>query len=109
MNNEKRYLEALRHIVCLLEPLGWECPGDTCEGCRFEAEEALRSAMNVLAGLEIDAHWGPMHTREEFRGHDKESCKKCIDHHPTKDEIEAAYAAVGFMKDGKLWRRGNAF
>lgn len=103
------YRDALKQIVCNLEPLGYKCPSDVCAGCEFESQESLHIAMNVLAGLDINAHWGPPHTKAEAAACRVKKCEMCENHHPTRAERDAAFEAVGFVKDGKMWRRGTAF
>lgn len=118
-----RYEQALIQIVCVLEPLGWRCPDHHCEGCRYEHDDALTSAMNVLAGLAHHAQFGPPHRLVLMPDGTKVKkpfctpqarCQACIDHHPTRDEIDAAWTSRGFRQvikapHGLLWGRGTAF
>lgn len=107
----QRYEDALKQIVSMLEPLGWVCPeSPACQGCQYELDESLVVAMNVLAGLDAEAHMGPGHTSEQMQAHKSSgTCVLCRDHRPTRAEIDAAWEAYGFVKDGELWRRGTAF
>lgn len=48
----------MEQIVAMLGTESWNstCPNE-CPGCKFEMEETLRIAYNVLAGKPHDDHW----------------------------------------------------
>lgn len=106
MTNEVRYRDALEQIVCLLEPLYYPRTGS--QGDVYETTEALRWAMNALAGLEGDAHQGPWLRTGEPTPPDYEEQRAA-----RLDRLHAAWRATGFVEDtfeGKtIWRRGTAF
>lgn len=120
----QRYQHALETIVCTLEPLGsshtHDCVG--CQGCAFEWDEALTMAMNVLAGLDPRAHWGPPHRIGVDPCSREELCEPCKEHlGPGKEARERAWLDRGFVHEEEtdyesgqpngnaVWRRGTAF
>lgn len=97
----ERYKEAVIHVICLLEPLYWKCPQHNCEGCEFEAEDALIACMNALAGLDNPsiAHYGDAVDRDG---------NVVVPAQYTTEQRYYAWRKAGFVQDGAMWRRGTA-
>ena len=59
MENRNIYKEALEQIKNVMGPFDIHTKSCiTCEGCQFEWQETLQIIENVLAGKDIDDHWG---------------------------------------------------
>lgn len=46
-----RNKQAFKEIISVLGPYPWSCPCSKCEGCDFEINEALMTAINAYTGL----------------------------------------------------------
>jgi len=74
----------LREIANILGPYSeMERRCGCCEGCAYEADEALMMTNHMLAGIPTTAHLGAGHSKQEFiecskNGSDK--CPVCIAH-----------------------------